>query len=527
MVHATRFDVCNMVRLSAVFLAALSGSGFSVIGTARPAAAQSGLEVLKEDWNAAKETVESSRAFSDPDLFGSAVAAGWRAAQPDLNKAVEQQMGEVNKKLPDGVSLYEVHSTLGAEPKVTARQDGNAVRVSISVPRNLLIAKSTTPTVLGSYADPKISVDYDLTLDVVIAIPSQTQPLRVTEMKAVVSNVNLDSQNFSADVLKAVGSVIDFFGGPDFRSILEKKIADRSTKGMQVFIDQNLGPVNTVLTDLSKQGFTVLNVLNSLQAQNTRKPIQMASARKNMAFAPSRDTLTLLVYRAKYEVPIIGPGVVTGTIRWAKALGRPNGTDSPFVFTARVATGPVTAAEGPRFDFTRKGFTPPVEATIEETADGYVCHYTLHSLPYDVPMLLSVAKRSDVDWVALNPQPLPPVSAAFIPQGWSGKVLVHPAPKSLISPTAQVSAVTTKRYSAIGATAAEPQPSSPARPVGSLRGAQATRNSGVVSAIRPTTSVTEAARSYTTLLSRTDPDGAGHVDHIDFTLAMTAAPVIR
>ncbi len=102
--------------------------------------------------------------------------------------------------------------------------DGDLV-VHVVTGRNTIVATSTQPTFLGSYADPRFSLDFALTFDFVIDIPPVTAPVggsRVVELRIIAPH--LDSQNFAGDVLLVVGKIITFLAGTDVDSLLDAQI---------------------------------------------------------------------------------------------------------------------------------------------------------------------------------------------------------------------------------------------------------------------------------------------------------------
>ena len=98
------------------------------------------------------------------------------AARDELNKQVFGMAGSVSNTLPNGVRF--VRQRFDLSPGCTARvaYTGNQLSVRISLPRNIFFTNITTPTVLGQYADPAVSVDFDVVATALVDIPSTPKP---------------------------------------------------------------------------------------------------------------------------------------------------------------------------------------------------------------------------------------------------------------------------------------------------------------------------------------------------------------
>ena len=83
------------------------------------------------------------------------------------------------------------------------------------MPGAYLEATSTQPTVLGSWADPRFGVSFDITIDIDL-VPSGG--LRVTGSSATLSNASIQSANVVGDVLDFFNTLSSFFVGIDFKA---------------------------------------------------------------------------------------------------------------------------------------------------------------------------------------------------------------------------------------------------------------------------------------------------------------------
>ena len=100
------------------------------------------------------------------------------------------------------------------------------VSVQVALPRNLFKFHVTTPSVIGGWADPEFSVDWDMEGRIDIALPQTVRtPIGVTRATFKVSNIKLDSQNVTGDIAKALVQVYSYFSGND---ILAQASQDRT-----------------------------------------------------------------------------------------------------------------------------------------------------------------------------------------------------------------------------------------------------------------------------------------------------------
>ncbi len=210
---------------------------------------------------------KDANVFQDANFGGpNSLKDAWGRRLPQLNQLVQTKIADINRnlpglpKLPSGVTIYEQKSTLSKNLVVTMTFHPKGITVKAVVKRNVLIFKTTTPTVFGSYADPKFSLTYDLEFVAEILLPStignpqknpldglfgkipNAGPLKVGSARVSMTNVSWDSQNFTGDLVKLANSVRKLFTGKDFMAKLNR---DQSI---------NIGPeVNGLLIPLNKQ----------------------------------------------------------------------------------------------------------------------------------------------------------------------------------------------------------------------------------------------------------------------------------
>jgi hypothetical protein len=194
---------------------------------------------------------ELKKVFADPNFWAEAVIReAWIKSLPDLNLAIQAALPSINPQLPTKVNITHQESRLSQDVHATVRLVGNSIHLKLTAVRNVLFFKTTTPGPLGSWADPKFSLDYDLDLEVAITLPTRTGILEVGPTVATMRNVKWDSQNFSADLVKIADTVYKFFTHKDF---MAKLLKDRQMKFPG--LDVKLYPLDRELTRAKQMGF--------------------------------------------------------------------------------------------------------------------------------------------------------------------------------------------------------------------------------------------------------------------------------
>jgi len=129
-------------------------------------------------------------------------------------------------RLPRGVKIVrpEIRISGGCTAEAVSRNSGISVRASL--PRNIVFFNLTTPTILGQWADPRFSIDFDLTASTDIRVPATVADgLSVGPTRLTVSKIKPDSQNVTGDIALAVSQFVAALSGQDFIGALTR---DRS-----------------------------------------------------------------------------------------------------------------------------------------------------------------------------------------------------------------------------------------------------------------------------------------------------------
>lgn len=235
----------------------------------------------------------------------------WTQYRPDLQNFLHDQLGRGDLIRP-GVTLYDITLNLPEHvaPSVERDDEGDLL-VHVVTDGCYLEATSTTPTDLGKWADPRLSVAFSLDLTYRIDLPPTNSPLQSTGFEHIhVLNPVLDSHNFVADVAFMINDIIGFFSGADYVKLIEAYIAKTD---FAPYVDRALAPVNAKLAALAEQGFWFLEAfVDRLDGGSG------ALHGLSVPGAPA-DRLDLLLTAVGFDLS----GAIEGEISWSRFLGRP------------------------------------------------------------------------------------------------------------------------------------------------------------------------------------------------------------
>ena len=275
-----------------------------------------GARVLVQEWN--PMTPDQQRVVTlvnDASVVSDAVQRAWNEARPRLCAQLKATMGKGGAA--GGQTLRDIDCVLDPVANFSVASAGkNALTIRLAI-GGYVAATSTTPTVLGSYADPRFSLGLTGHMLMTLSVqPDINQTLRFDRVVFSLSDANIDSHNFSGDILKfVVDDLIPFFRGPNFKRMAENAINSLSIDVAGLF-NTALAPVNVKLRGPS--GLVRVGVWG--------KPDAIV-----VAFAPR-------------EVTPPGGGTLSGSFHAAPNLPVSLKQQSPdcaaMVITASVQTGP-------------------------------------------------------------------------------------------------------------------------------------------------------------------------------------------
>jgi hypothetical protein len=446
---------------------------------------------------------------------------GWDQARPKLKEMLAGPLG-TGHGLPNGITLYEIRTELAERITLTravgASSVAGGIPMQLRVGPNLFVAKSTTPTAFGEWADPEFSVDFGVAIDFTIKVEPARMALSVVIDTARITGPDLsgtpklDSQNFPADVALFLAEVISpFFGGPNFVALVEQQIAAQNFASL---LNATLQPVNDLLGTLAKEG---MGVVSALFADS---PVPTGLTAQSLALGASDSGPAPMLLLAQ---PVPGNGVVRGEIRWPRSAGVP-AIEPPyadaFALRATIDRGAGIQGFAQATDVTHVG---GVEDASSET--DHVLRYSLVGLPTEEALAITCAIREGVGWTGEAAS----MARPFAPEGWSGHVTVNPWHLGLIpGELGEVAFHEEKVGSGAQEVALNPQPIPPGR--SGTFGNLGQTGSAASAIVRQTDEpayelVAQAARVVipsAVFRDRKDPSGLGTVEGIDFVLQAAA-----
>ena len=392
-----------------------------------------GARVLVQVWSPLTPQQQSVQTLvNDASLVSDQVQKAWTEARPRICAALLGAMGK--GKAAGGQTLYDLKCLLDERPVFSVTSaSANTLAASLAI-GGYVEATSTTPTALGSYADPRFSVALKAQLQMVLSVqPNPDQTLRVDGAKFSLANAKIDSHNFSGDLLKFIADdLLPFFGGPQYRQLAEGAInaVEVDTRG---YFNAALVPINAKLRGPS--GYVRVAVWG--------KPDSIV-----VAFGPRALT------------PHTG-GTMSGALRWDPSKVVSPGSCASFSSAAMVQTGPA-----PLRDPT--GYFEPGEAPmlkvgsfqLMSAAKANECRYRLAGLAQGWPN--QVQARSSIGAGTTAGSSLYRVKFAVAGDGWDGRTVV-PSPSAERNYRVQGSASAEASLNAAAATKRHLQ--SPAGPV--------------------------------------------------------------
>jgi hypothetical protein len=305
-------------------------------------------------------------------------------------------MGQGFTAHPDTSGPNAFICSLGAAPtSLDVRMQGGAFVIAYTITGNLLELTTTQPTVLGSGADPRFSVNFDATLTVTIPIPSSTGPLAAQSVIGSISNAHVNSQNLSAGILKVLGSVINFFGGPNYQAMAQSALNSASVN-LTSQANALLAPLN--LSQLAGKGFT--QITGTLTSTNG---------------------IALLLSKP-INVPTHGNGNIAVTVEWQYGFGAPSGGCAALSASAIVQVGPPSQGSptAPAGTAGNGGGSPGLSGSWQR------CELVIKGVPIGLPLTVSAQLNGGWNTTKYKVRGISPYGSA------SNVVTVGSAPGSIV-----------------------------------------------------------------------------------------------
>lgn len=177
---------------------------------------------------------------------------------------VEQKIKEAlnGRKIREGINVYGANVSLTgiSKTQTSPGSNNNQLNIKITIPGNNSEFKTTTPTVLGSYADPSFRVMFDLEEN--LKISASGNHIQVDDVSIRISNANIHGSN-------AIGTLVETFAdlwtnGGFSQDIISRINGDFSAKGtlasfIQSAIDRYV-PANVLVNPRILDRYTPRNI---------------------------------------------------------------------------------------------------------------------------------------------------------------------------------------------------------------------------------------------------------------------------
>lgn len=252
-------------------------------------------------------------------LLDDLTASTWAKVTSQVTQLIQGLRG---RELAKGISLYDIDVRIAQDwTRTVQRRGAGSLALTIVSGRCTIIATSTTPTVLGKYADPRFSVDFGVMVTVVLAVPPALAPLRVTAVEDLrILLQRIDSQNLPGDIVMAVTRTAAAMANLSIEGTAQRMLDGLDLPGQAT---AQLGPINAQLASLAADGYAYQELLAGDPASLARQlgaayGIPDAAAQLRSAGAPT-DTQALMLVSRRPDLS----GVIEGEIAWRADSGAP------------------------------------------------------------------------------------------------------------------------------------------------------------------------------------------------------------
>ncbi len=187
----------------------------------------------------------SHTSFLSPDNVCKAIYS--KEIRKFLNDLVLGFASGFSGSLPKDIRLVRQRFDLSPGCKAQVNYTGNQLSITASMPRNIFFAHVTTPGPVGQFADPSVSIDFDVTVTATVTIPSTPQQgLSLGPARLRIFKIDPQGQNLTGDVGVAVAKLADEFGKFGF--------ADKLAQGFNVSLGEMKLEIDKFSTVLGQRG---------------------------------------------------------------------------------------------------------------------------------------------------------------------------------------------------------------------------------------------------------------------------------
>jgi|HubBroStandDraft_1064217.scaffolds.fasta_scaffold06741_2 hypothetical protein len=416
----------------------------AAVGTTLADPAPSGLRVYGEIWNPTKIDGESlSSLVNEPTGLSDAMLGAWTGfrtwylVQVPAKLHTQDFLHSVNSKVPSGITLYaRSHNmqapptlSLPASPQLLLQPQGtDSFSARFHVAGAGIGVCATTPTALGSYADPcaDLSVDLDVTFSVSISdVPGQL--LKIGNIIASPSNFQISDPNFPVEVAQVINSINAFFGGTDFQQLLANLIAAQS-QNLSPYVQGPINSVNAAVANVEQSALSSINKELAPAGVSLPSLLHIALWEQNSA---NSQMLTLLLAPPASGVTLDAShqsGQVNGVLTFDASVQTPPATcanlNNSTTYADRVQTGPRTVLSIDSSGRPTYGGAPFQSLTVGFTGGAVQarqCNFSFTHLALGLPNSITLTGQQSTA-LAQRLQTL-----ELTPVDWGNPVVVAPA----------------------------------------------------------------------------------------------------
>jgi hypothetical protein len=177
----------------------------------------------------------------------------WSKVRGPLTNLLRQELGKGGRW--NGQTAYNIDVQLAKQGQLKAMAFGS-VGLQYILKGNRVTLTMTTPSIFGSWADPRFSIDFDL----ILTLNVQAQvgaPLKVNTASASVNAGRPQGANLSGDIAVAAANIVRFFGGPDFLGRVQSQINARQFDAAGQ-VNAALAPLSTALSRIRLPNLTII-----------------------------------------------------------------------------------------------------------------------------------------------------------------------------------------------------------------------------------------------------------------------------
>jgi hypothetical protein len=337
----------------------------------------------------------------------------------DLNNLWSMSMETTRQRIldrlaaarPGGQSLYDVSLNLPSQGFQEIAQDEWGTHLRLTLSGAYLEATSTQPTFLGSWADPRFGLSFDITVDVDLA---PTGGLRVTNMVASISNAQIHDVNVVSDVLDFYNLLVHSFTGISFKSLAEAEINGTEFRNAidtsATSLVNTLAPGASVVYD-AESGVVLLRTQRKDPPIdiNTWQPGFVTDADLDAVFTKTGTGAATILDRDNLDLAFASSWTdVLKDIRFSESYNSPIPRGDTDLF------GMVNVASDFDWAMLNPQPLPPKDLYFSDFASEVdLVALNPQPLPPRDSILPDASFASDFDWALLNPQPLPPKDLYF------------------------------------------------------------------------------------------------------------------